>query len=250
MNNKEINILNNFMHGEKVVYFLLCKEINRRSVTQNARLALDLILSKSYEHIGVNINITKQNTVSIQSLKRSGKSNAIAFRHETAVAISNDIGLSIDTLTLAGDMYVKLISKCNGGKKHKKRAFTTKPVKNDNDIDHWIDRTRRALIKNSTPSEKKLYKKLCNSFEGDIDRQCPFVIDGKIYFADIVLSGKKIAIEVDGGYHSTPEQTKKDGVRDADFGSMGYSVIRCTNDQVQDDIYVSNLIDRLSKIKI
>ena len=58
------------------------------------------------------------------------------------------------------------------------------------------------------------------------------MINKKLYYADIYIPSLKLIIEVDGGYHSTKEQSLRDAQRDADFASIGYTTMRFTNEQV------------------
>lgn len=241
MNNKEICVLRNFMAGEKVVYFVLRRTVNGRCPTKNAQDILTLVDSGKYDFIDVNINITKKNTVSLQCLRKSRKSNAIALRQSTFEEISEVLGLSIDFLLLSGDTYVKIVSFSN------KKKAKVKLDRRQEDFDDWIDATRHALIKKATTSEKRLYNKLSAEFAGDVDVQCPFVIKGKVYYADILVKSKGVVIEVDGGYHTTQKQMERDRHRDADFNSIGYTTIRCTNEQTKDAKFVDDLINKLSQ---
>ena len=77
-----------------------------------------------------------------------------------------------------------------------------------------------------------LYYKLKKTFKERIKVQNPFLIKGKLYYADISIPSLKLIIEVDGGYHSTPEQQVKDKQRDEAFKSIGYTTLRFTNEQV------------------
>jgi len=54
-----------------------------------------------------------------------------------------------------------------------------------------------------------------------------------------------LIIELDGGYHSLPEQQISDEQRTADLQEMGYKVIRFTNEELFNGI---DLV--LTKIKI
>ena len=54
--------------------------------------------------------------------------------------------------------------------------------------------------------------------------------------ADFVCIGKKLIVEVDGGYHNTEEQQKYDQARTEYLSHLGYKVIRFTNDAVIGDI--------------
>lgn len=52
------------------------------------------------------------------------------------------------------------------------------------------------------------------------------------YILDFYVHAYKLAIEVDGGYHLSPEQAERDRKRDLWLVSNGYTVVRLTNEQV------------------
>ncbi len=56
------------------------------------------------------------------------------------------------------------------------------------------------------------------------------------YIADFICIEKKLVIEVDGGYHNTLELQQDDRVKTIDIEKMGYSVIRFTNEEVEQDL--------------
>ena len=56
------------------------------------------------------------------------------------------------------------------------------------------------------------------------------------YIVDFVCRDDGLIIEVDGAYHSEREQTKNDEIRTHDLESMGFRVIRFTNEEVLYDI--------------
>jgi len=55
------------------------------------------------------------------------------------------------------------------------------------------------------------------------------------YIVDFLIFMKAIVIEVDGGYHFTPEQRQKDKKRQEYIERKGFEVIRVTNKQVFDN---------------
>ena len=65
------------------------------------------------------------------------------------------------------------------------------------------------------------------------------------YIADFACLEKMLIIELDGGYHSLPEQQISDEQRTADLQKMGYRVIRFTNEELFNGIDFV-----LTKIKI
>ena len=57
-----------------------------------------------------------------------------------------------------------------------------------------------------------------------------------LYFiADFYCHQAKLIIEIDGGYHNSPEQFSYDLNRDAELVELGLKVIRFTNKQVFND---------------
>ncbi len=56
------------------------------------------------------------------------------------------------------------------------------------------------------------------------------------YIADFVCHRANLVIEVDGGVHQLPDVAVRDLERDAWLISQGYTVLRFTTRQVEDDI--------------
>ena len=72
-------------------------------------------------------------------------------------------------------------------------------------------------------------------------RQC-VIMD---YIADFYCPEKELIIEVDGGYHRYPVQEELDELRTKRLNSVGYKVIRFTNEQVMFDI--DNVVEQIDK---
>ena len=88
----------------------------------------------------------------------------------------------------------------------------------------------KILRKNVTPAERELWKYLRKRQFGAVCcRQVP-VCDA--YIADFAFRRAKLVIEVDGGYHTIPEQREKDRRRDIVMYREGYQVVRVTNKEV------------------
>jgi very-short-patch-repair endonuclease len=85
----------------------------------------------------------------------------------------------------------------------------------------------RALRKNMTPAERQLWGYL-RTLVPRVLRQRP--ID--YFIVDFYCAKLKLVIEVDGGYHFTPEAQAYDQRRTARLETYGITVIRFTNDQV------------------
>ncbi len=97
-------------------------------------------------------------------------------------------------------------------------------------IQKWRAR-RRELRNTATPEEILLWEKLKNNQVGSIFRR-QFGIG--CYIADFYCPEKKLAIEVDGEYHS---QTREyDRERDSFFNSCGVETMRIKNSEILDDI--------------
>ena len=56
------------------------------------------------------------------------------------------------------------------------------------------------------------------------------------FVADFYCHKAKLVIEIDGGYHNTPEQYCYDVTREHELEELGLKVIRFTNEQVFNDI--------------
>ena len=54
----------------------------------------------------------------------------------------------------------------------------------------------------------------------------------RFYFADFCDTKNKLIFEVDGEYHNTEEQQKKDKRRTKDFCKLGYKIFRISNEDV------------------
>jgi very-short-patch-repair endonuclease len=88
----------------------------------------------------------------------------------------------------------------------------------------------RALRKNMTPAERQLWGYL-RTLVPRVLRQRP--ID--YFIVDFYCAKLKLVIEVDGGYHFTPEAQEYDQRRTARLEAYGITVIRFTNDRVFHD---------------
>lgn len=94
----------------------------------------------------------------------------------------------------------------------------------------WIEDTREALKNKANKYEMLLGEYLINSGIKFV-HQAPFVINGKIYFLDFFIPNKRLAIEVDGQYHSSMYQEEYDNTRDDNFKSIGIKTIRIGNNE-------------------
>lgn len=72
--------------------------------------------------------------------------------------------------------------------------------------------------------------------------QAPFILSGKIYFADFYLPDKHAIIELDGDYHNGIAQSEKDRFRDECFNGHKLKVVRIPNKAVYDERSLSVFI--------
>ena len=56
------------------------------------------------------------------------------------------------------------------------------------------------------------------------------------YIVDFICLKQKLIIEIDGGYHKEPPQQTEDKTRQNWLESMGYKVLRFTNEDIFHDI--------------
>lgn len=65
------------------------------------------------------------------------------------------------------------------------------------------------------------------------------------YIVDFVCEDNGLIIEVDGGYHSEPQQEESDQLRTQFFESIGFHVIRFSNEEVLNEM--NTVIERIEK---
>ena len=91
-----------------------------------------------------------------------------------------------------------------------------------------------GVIKHETIYEEMLFSKLKKVFKkkGDIIKQRRTFVEKSIYFIDIYVKSARLAIEVDGGYHFTEEQKKKDTQRSLALATLNIKTIRIRNEDI------------------
>jgi len=100
----------------------------------------------------------------------------------------------------------------------------------------------RKNRKNATLAEQYLWEHLRgNALGTDFLRQ--HVIGD--YVVDFVSRHEGLVIEVDGGYHSEPQQQDDDAIREYNLERMGYHVMRFSNEEVLYDI--DNVIRQITE---
>lgn len=90
---------------------------------------------------------------------------------------------------------------------------------------NWM---RKDLMSKTSDAEKAAIRN-CELLGYKVVRQQPVTTGRKLYFADIYLPELKTIVEVDGGYHYTSFQKRKDNNRSSGIWRMGYHVVRLSN---------------------
>lgn len=112
-----------------------------------------------------------------------------------------------------------------------------------------VNRTRQELIYKTSDAEKAA---ICNCLRlgYKVIRQQPIVTGRKLYFADIYIPSLKLIIEVNGGYHFTDNQKRKDRNRSQGVRRLGYSLFNITNKDARDIKKIEQLINKAKNGKI
>lgn len=92
---------------------------------------------------------------------------------------------------------------------------------------------RRALRKQATPQEKRLWQYLRNRNIGYKFRRQHSI---GFYIADFYCSEKKLIIEVDGPQHYSEDGKEYDEQREFVFQNMKFRIMRITNEEINKNI--------------
>ena len=89
----------------------------------------------------------------------------------------------------------------------------------------------RILRKNMTPEEKHLWYDFLKRLPFNV--RCQHNIES--YIVDFYIAEKRIVIEIDGRQHLMQEHQEADKKRDATLAAWGISVLRYSNDNIQNN---------------
>ena len=112
---------------------------------------------------------------------------------------------------------------------------------------HVIMEYRKKLLSKATEAEISLYETL-SLLDISFVKQCPLPAGpDKFYICDAYIPDYNLIIEMDGEYHYTDSQLKKDIQRDKDLHRMGYCIIHFDNEEISDiEDFVISLNDRFN----
>lgn len=114
-------------------------------------------------------------------------------------------------------------------------------------LSQWLDREAKKKRNTLTKWEHILAKHL-RDLGYRFKMQVPIIHKTYGYIVDFLLTDYPIFIEVDGKWHLTPEQKKKDNRRTKHLEKEGYSPIRLMNKQVS--TFTKEQIDQIIQFKI
>ena len=107
--------------------------------------------------------------------------------------------------------------------------------------DHGNGRLARALRKEMTPWERKLWYCFLREYPVRFQRQKPI----ERYIVDFWCAKASLIVELDGSGHYEPDQQEKDQWRTEIIENYGYKVIRFCNRDIDKNFYdVCTVIDR------
>ena len=84
-----------------------------------------------------------------------------------------------------------------------------------------------------TPEEKHLWYDFLRRLPFNVRRQHNI----ENYIVDFYVAEKKLVIEIDGRQHLLPEHKESDRQRDSDLAAWGITVLRYSNDSVNNNFY-------------
>lgn len=243
MDKKQFNRIEHFL-GNDNSFYVIVKNVKNFPLTEKKKEAWDAIIALGEPHfLFINANVSSSKKLSFQNVPKDKKGNAILMKSSVLNRVAGEIGINLEARLYYGDIMwfpIEFISqkktrneiiKKNRRVNKLRTGIINATKKTSRQLVEWTAKNKKELDKKSTKSELSMFKCLQRTFKNRVKAQQPFVINGKVYYADLCLKSLKTIIEVDGGYHDTEEQRIKDAKRDEAFKSIGYTTIRVTNKQ-------------------
>lgn len=211
----------------------------------------------------INVNVHSDGTISLQSISKTTKSNALLLRRDVLLdffgsQLEIDYGIAKKIIFIKDKSYIdrqgkrKVDAEESLKVKKEKKEQNVKSILNGNKTyipkNEWITANKEVLKQKSTICERMVFNKLRKALKNRVNKQIPFTINGNIYFTDICIKSKKLIVEIDGGYHNIESVKNKDNRRDADFQSIGYTTLRIKNEEVLNSKMLSEFVNKIIAI--
>lgn len=110
----------------------------------------------------------------------------------------------------------------------------------------WIE-TKMIELRGKAPIYEHFLAEFLFNEHIHFIHQAPFVMSGKVFFADFFIPSKNVIIEVDGGYHNGASQYAKDRFRDVCFNGHMIRVIRIPNNATKNKKDLRILLNSILK---
>ncbi|WP_225975535.1 chorismate synthase [Panacibacter ginsenosidivorans] len=148
-------------------------------------------------------------------------------------------------LVAAGAIAKKMLQHLTPNPSPKERGIRPQPGYMTASPEQWnyLIAYARENRKNQTKAEDIMWQQLRNRNIEDQKFRRQHPIAG--YIPDFVCLDKKIIVEIDGEYHNTEEQIKFDSMRMQWLNEFGYSMVKITNDEVQNSL--QEVINRIKQ---
>lgn len=105
----------------------------------------------------------------------------------------------------------------------------------------------REIRKNMTSCEKKLWYHYLRNYPVHIYRQ---KVIGE-YIVDFYCAKARLVIEVDGGFHQSPQSVIEDNYRSRYLEDKGIYIFRVSNEDIESDFYETcERIDRAIQVRL
>lgn len=111
------------------------------------------------------------------------------------------------------------------------KKISAPEIKTEN-LSEWDYQFAKEATENPT-EEEVMVMRLLEHHNIPYVFQKPIIVNGHHYRPDFILF-KNIVLEIDGGYHNASSQIKKDCDREKQLKSVGFQVIRATNEDIRD----------------
>jgi very-short-patch-repair endonuclease len=109
------------------------------------------------------------------------------------------------------------------------------------DMAEWVEQNTLRLMESRNKAELDAGRELERILHS-VEKHVFFMINGRCYFLDYYYPEKRVAIEIDGGYHK--ERKEIDAQRDKDFLKIGVKTIRVKDHDVLDGKLLEKLLQK------